>query len=61
LSIKSESCKKTIKKKFVINALRQADYNIAAKAKNIGISRPTLYDMMKKHDIAIKTVATLEK
>ncbi len=48
-------------KNFITNALRDAQYNIAATAKNMGISRPTLYDMMKKHKINIKTEAKIEE
>ncbi|MBD3344368.1 MAG: response regulator [Chitinivibrionales bacterium] len=41
-------------KDFILNALRKTSYNIAVAAKNLGISRPTLYDLIKKHEIAIK-------
>ncbi len=49
LSLKE--AKDLFEKNFIINALRQANFKIATTAKNIGISRPTLYDMIKKHGI----------
>jgi two-component system NtrC family response regulator len=39
-------------KEFVANALRKADYNISMAAKNLDVSRPTLYDIMKKHGLS---------
>jgi two-component system NtrC family response regulator len=40
-------------KDFITHAVRQADYNISEAAKAIGLSRPTLYDLLKKHDIQL--------
>jgi two-component system, NtrC family, response regulator len=42
-------------KDFITHILRKADYNISEAAKIIGLSRPTLYDMMKKHGIQLHT------
>jgi len=42
-------------KDFITHALRNADYNISEAAKTIGLSRPTLYDLLKKHDIQLRT------
>jgi two-component system, NtrC family, response regulator len=39
-------------KEFVENALRHANYNISMAAKNIEVSRPTLYDIMRKHGLS---------
>ncbi len=41
-------------REFIINVLRQAQYNISEAAKIAGISRPTLYDLMKKHSIKLE-------
>jgi len=45
---------------FVVNLLRRTDYNIAKAALQAGVSRPTLYDLLKKHNITIKTVSSAE-
>lgn len=42
-------------KDFITHAIRKADYNISETAKAIGLSRPTLYDLIKKHGIQIAT------
>jgi two-component system, NtrC family, response regulator len=47
-------------KEFITHALRKADYNISEVAKNIGLSRPTLYDLMKKHNIQVHTDKHIE-
>ena len=49
LSLKE--AKDLFEKNFIINVFRQSDYNIAAAARTMDISRPTLYDMIKKHGI----------
>jgi two-component system NtrC family response regulator len=41
-------------REFIINVLRQTQYNISEAAKIAGISRPTLYDLMKKHSIKLE-------
>lgn len=38
-------------KEFIVRALKKADYNISVAAKAMDLSRPTLYDLLKKHDI----------
>ena len=48
-------------KDFVVNALRRAKYNISDAARVAGISRPTLYDLMKKHDITLETKTQLKE
>jgi two-component system NtrC family response regulator len=47
-------------REYVIAALKKAGNVISATAESLGISRPTLYDLMKKHGISIKTESTLE-
>lgn len=41
-------------REFIINVLRQAQFNISEAAKIAGVSRPTLYDLMKKHSIKLE-------
>jgi two-component system, NtrC family, response regulator len=47
-------------KEFVIRALKKADYNISDAAKAIDISRPTLYDLLKKHGIQFHIEKSIE-
>jgi len=47
-------------KNFITDALKKANFVIAKAAKNIGVSRPTLYDLMKKHNIAISYDGKIE-
>ena len=56
-----KDAKDIFERDFITNALREANFRIAVAAKNMGISRPTLYDMMKRHGIVIKTEATLDE
>ncbi len=36
---------------FVLKALRNADGNISEAARNVGMQRPNLHALMRKHDI----------
>ena len=45
---------------FLLNALRQAKGNISLAAKVTGLTRPTLYDMMKKNGITVQMEARME-
>jgi two-component system, NtrC family, response regulator len=45
---------------FVLNALKQAKGNISTAAKSTGLTRPTLYDMMKKNGITVQMEARLD-
>jgi two-component system NtrC family response regulator len=56
-----KEAKGMFEKNFIINALRQADYNVSLAAKNVDISRPTLYDLMKKHSVTIKTHSKIKE
>jgi two-component system, NtrC family, response regulator len=47
-------------KEFIIRALKKTDYNISDTAKYVGISRPTLYDLLKKHDIQLHIEKSIE-
>jgi two-component system NtrC family response regulator len=40
-------------KDFITHTIRRANYNISEAAKTIGLSRPTFYDLLKKHSIQI--------
>ena len=42
-------------KDFIINALKKSDYTISEAAKKTGLSRPTFYDLLKKHSILLHT------
>ena len=45
---------------FILNALKQAKGNISLAAKVTGLTRPTLYDMMKKNGITVQMEAKME-
>jgi two-component system NtrC family response regulator len=47
-------------KEFIIRALKKTDYSISDTAKYVGISRPTLYDLLKKHDIQLHIEKSIE-
>ena len=46
---------------FILNALKQAKGNISLAAKVTGLTRPTLYDMMKKNGITMQMEAKMEE
>jgi two-component system NtrC family response regulator len=46
-----QDAKDAFEKEFIANALRQAQNNISEAAKKLGVSRPTLYDLIKKHGL----------
>ena len=48
-NISLQEAKDVFEKEFVSNALQQAQNNISEAAKNLGVSRPTLYDLIKKY------------
>jgi two-component system NtrC family response regulator len=45
---------------FILNALKQAKGNISLAAKVTGLTRPTLYDMMKKNGITVQVEAKMD-
>ena len=46
---------------FLLNALKQAKGNISLAAKVTRLTRPTLYDMMKKNGITVPMEAKMEE
>ena len=46
---------------FLLNALKQAKGNISQAAKVTGLTRPTLYDMMKKNGISVQLEAKMDE
>ena len=46
---------------FLLNALKQAKGNISLAAKVTGLTRPTLYDMMRKNGITVSMEARMEE
>ncbi len=51
LSINLRQVRQEAEKKAIIKALNMADGNYSTAAKLLGITRPTLYDLVKKHGI----------
>lgn len=47
-------------KNFLVNVLKYAQYNVSEAARSAGLSRPTLYDMMRRHGITIKANPTVQ-
>jgi DNA-binding NtrC family response regulator len=52
------SCKATDMRKFIISALKDANWNKSAAARNLGISRTTLYRKIREHNIIENTNCT---
>jgi two-component system NtrC family response regulator len=48
-------------KEFITRALRKAEYNISEAAKNVNLSRPTFYDLLKKHDIQLRVEKRIQE
>ncbi len=46
-----KEAKETVEKEMVVGALDRQEGNISKAAEELGISRPTLYDLMKKHGL----------
>jgi two-component system, NtrC family, response regulator len=40
-----------VEREMAINAISRSGRNIVRAAEDLGISRPTLYDLMKKHNV----------
>lgn len=59
--ISFKEAREMFEKDFITHALRKADYNISEAAKDIGLSRPTFYDLLKKHDIKIRTEKSIQE
>jgi DNA-binding NtrC family response regulator len=41
-----------LEKLFVLKALRNADWNVSQAARNVGMQRPNLHALMRKHDVS---------
>jgi len=54
-SISFTDARKAFEKEYLLNLLQRVDYNISEAAQLAGITRPTLYTMMKKLDIRLHT------
>ncbi len=50
-SLNLKEAKGLFEKNFLVNSLKQAKGNISLAAKNIGVTRPTFYDLIKKYDL----------
>jgi len=48
-------------KEFITRALKKAEHNISEAAKNVGLSRPTFYDLLKKHDIQLRVEKRIQE
>jgi len=44
---------------YVIDILRRSNHNISTASRLAGITRPTMYDLMKKHGITVTTQSTI--
>ena len=49
-----KEARQIFERNFILNALRVAGGNISLAAKNIGITRPTFYELMKKNHVNFK-------
>ena len=47
-------------REFIINILRQAHFNMSEAAKIAGVSRPTLYDLLKKHNVKLEKETSIK-
>jgi len=43
--------RETLEKDFICNALVRNDWNVAVTAEQIGVARPTIYDLIKKYGL----------
>ena len=56
-----KSAKAAVEKALLAKALDQSDGNVMQAAKALGVSRPTLYDLMKKHGFFVEEHAVDRK
>ena len=52
--LKLKEARSVVEKSLVEEAVADADGNILKAAKSLGVSRPTLYDLMKKHGLYVE-------
>ncbi len=53
LSINLRQVRQEAERHAILRAVAMTDNNISAAAKLLGITRPTFYDLIKKHDIPL--------
>ncbi len=54
-SLSLKEARDMFERDFVITVLKRVEYNIAEAARVAGVSRPTLYDLMRKHGIEARS------
>jgi len=54
MGLSLKDARDVFEREFIINVLRQAQFNISEAAKIAGVSRPTLYDLLKKHSVKLE-------
>lgn len=59
-SINLKEARKTAEIEAISSALHMTDQNISAAAKLLGVTRPTLYDMLKKYNLSVGSLAAGE-
>ena len=50
-----KDAKDKLERQMVLAAIEQEQGNVAKAAETLGISRPTIYDLMKKHGLHVST------
>lgn len=60
IGLSLKDARDVFEREFIINVLRQAQFNISEAAKIAGISRPTLYDLLKKHSVKLEKETTIK-
>ena len=61
LGLTLKDARDVFEREFITNLLRHARYNISEAAKIAGISRPTLYDLLKKHSIRLEKETVIKQ
>jgi two-component system NtrC family response regulator len=56
-----KGAKSAVEKALLAKALDQCEGNVMQAAKALGVSRPTLYDLMKKHGFFVEEHADARK
>ena len=54
LSLNLREVRYNAERAAILRALTMTEYNISATAKLLGVTRPTLYDLMRKYNIAMR-------
>jgi two-component system NtrC family response regulator len=53
-----KQAREKLEREFISSALASNNWNIARTAEQIGVARPTLYDLMKKYNLQVKDVSS---